>query len=353
MPALASNPDLTPALAPPPGVISNLVDPPSQGYATIIAMVLYMVIATPCVAARLYTRARIHRKLWWDDWSSVIALIGLYGFCVIPLVGLRYGFGTDEWNVSQTHVKRFNTLFSAIEIVARISIFFTKLSILLLYIRYFCPPGARRTWIFWSTLVVIIFNALYCIALVLVIRLQCVGKPPAVVESGTCVNHYLVLVTASIINVVTDFLILLIPLIAVWHLRMPQRRKLGLLVVFAVGGLGCAASIARLGYQVPEASNPNQTIILTNVTLLALAEHVIGIVVGCMPLFPALYRHMRSSPQPSESHNWPRSTGSRWKRAFGRQSSRRRPDHWGSVSALVETERTGASSRGTRHEIEK
>ncbi|PHH91004.1 hypothetical protein CDD83_1982 [Cordyceps sp. RAO-2017] len=336
-PALATNPDTTPAMPPPPGQVSNLVDPPSQGYATVIAVVLYMVIATPCVVARLYTRAVVHKKLWWDDWSSVLALIGLYGFCCIPLIGLQYGFGVDEWNVSQSHLQEFNKLFSIIEIVARISIFFTKLSILLLYLRYFCPSGARRGWIFYSTLFVIAFNALYCIALVLVVRLQCVGQPQAVVQAGTCINHYLVLVTASAINVVTDLLILLIPLIAVWHLRLPQRRKLGLLLVFAVGGLGCLASVARLAYQVPEASNKNQTQILTLVSLLALAEHVIGIVVGCMPLWPALYRHL--FPRRHSSLQSPQS-GSLWKRTIGHVTVRRRPDRWGSSSALVtETER--------------
>ncbi|KJZ75179.1 hypothetical protein HIM_05373 [Hirsutella minnesotensis 3608] len=248
-------------------------------------------------------------------------------------------------------MKRFNELFSILEIVARISIFFTKLSILLLYIRYFCPSGARRNWIYWSTIAVILFNALYCIALVLVVRLQCVGKTKAVADAGECVNHYLVLVTASTINVLTDVLILLIPMAAVSRLRMPQRRKLGMLVIFAVGGLGCAASVARLGYQVVEASNRNQTAVLTNVAILALAEHVIGIVVGCMPLFPALYRHVRRDP--GESAKTARSQGnSRWKRTFGRQQVKK-PDPWGSISALADTElaetqqKTSADTRET------
>ena len=83
----------------------------------------------------------------------------------------------------------------------------------------------------------IIFNLLYCIALVLVILLQCSGQPPAVVKAGKCIDDYLVLVTASIINVLTDLAILVIPLLAVWRLKLPRKRKVGLLVLFAVGGL--------------------------------------------------------------------------------------------------------------------
>ncbi|KAH8691747.1 hypothetical protein GQ44DRAFT_719944 [Phaeosphaeriaceae sp. PMI808] len=88
------------------------------------------------------------------------------------------------------------------EIVARVSIFFVKLSILLLYIRYFCPPQMRRMGIFWSSTGLIIFNLLSCIALVLTVALQCVGKNAH--AGQTCINSYALLITASLINVFTD-----------------------------------------------------------------------------------------------------------------------------------------------------
>ena len=76
------------------------------------------------------------------------------------------------------------------------------------------------------------------------------------------------------------------------------------------------ASVARLGYQIPEANKPNQTIIVmilselkyaTPLTLQSLAfqshankatrysitEHMIGLIVSSMPSFPAFVRHLR------------------------------------------------------------
>ncbi|KAL9111389.1 MAG: hypothetical protein Q9227_004266 [Pyrenula ochraceoflavens] len=311
-----ADPDNTPALKPPSGQTSNLVDPPSQAYATIITLVLYMVIATPCIIARLYTRAKIHKKLWWDDCTAVIALIGLYGMCTIQFICIQYGLGIDEWNVPKAHAHSYHELFLKTEIVARISIFFTKFSILLLYLRYFCPLGTYRTWIFYSTWFVIIFNLLYCIALVLVVLLQCAGKPAAVVQAGKCINDYLVLVTASVINVVSDLAMLVIPLLAVWNLQLPRRRKIGLLIVFAVG--------------VPALQ-------VLHVSHINLAEHTIGIVVGCMPLFPSLYRHIRPPRSPPPNLPPAPSTGSGrfWKRAFTSNKARRQS--LGSESDLVWT----------------
>lgn len=53
--------------------------------------------------------------------------------------------------------------------------------------------------------------------------------------SSQCVNTFLVLVTASVINVLSDIVMLLIPMYAVWDLHMPTKRKLSLSVVFGVG----------------------------------------------------------------------------------------------------------------------
>lgn len=54
-------------MKPPPGMTSNFVDPPSQGYVTIIVMVISLSLATPLVLIRMYTRHFINQRLWWDD----------------------------------------------------------------------------------------------------------------------------------------------------------------------------------------------------------------------------------------------------------------------------------------------
>lgn len=113
--------------------------------------------------------------------------------------------------------------------------FFTKLSILLLFHRIFIPPQPRKPGMYYAIWGVILFNLLYCIALVLVVLLQCAGKKE--IPGETCINTYSLLVTASIINVLSDVAMLIIPLVAIWNLHMPMRRKLGVSVVFAVGVL--------------------------------------------------------------------------------------------------------------------
>lgn len=169
----------------------------------------------------------------------------------ILIKGLDYGSGIDMWNVSKLDAEQFHTvfrlsyivlyycskelqLFTKIEIVARVSMFFCKAAILLLFLRIFVPPSLPKTLIYYSIWAVFFFNLLYSVALVLAVCLQCVGKKPF---GSTCVNTYLLLVTASVINVVSDIMIFLIPIAAIWGLHLPRAKKWGLSVVFAVGAL--------------------------------------------------------------------------------------------------------------------
>lgn len=67
MAAPSFDPNLTPAGKPPPGVTSNLTNPPSQGYNIIVGMAVYLLLTTPIVLARMFTRHYINRHMWWDD----------------------------------------------------------------------------------------------------------------------------------------------------------------------------------------------------------------------------------------------------------------------------------------------
>lgn len=133
--------------------------------------------------------------------------------------------------------KEKSQLFLDIQIVARVGMFFTKASILLLYRRLFCPSNISRTPIWWSIWFVFWWNLLYAIALVLAVAFECVGKAALVAEGKQCVNGYAVLICASVINVTTDIMILIIPIAAVWGLHMAAEKKWRLTAVFAVGTL--------------------------------------------------------------------------------------------------------------------
>lgn len=176
------------------------------------------------------------------------------GVTAILVKSIDYGNGKDSWNVSKTQMTHFTEvrsfsqlieknhisnrlqqLFSDFEIVGRLSIFFTKLSILLMYLRLFVPRQSKKTRTFLATWAVIWFNGIFCLASILVVIFQCVGKhKPA---GSTCIDTYAHFIAASTINVVSDIVMLVIPLVVIWRLQLPTKQKMGSFLVFAVGVL--------------------------------------------------------------------------------------------------------------------
>lgn len=129
--------------------------------------------------------------------------------------------------------KRYVEIFQDLQMVARTSMFFAKLSILLLYVRLFFPKGVSRSGLWWTIQVVVWLNFLYTVGLILALALQCVPyhKP----YGNSCVNQYMVLISASIINIISDLLVLVIPMASLWRLNMSRRRKWAVWALFAFG----------------------------------------------------------------------------------------------------------------------
>ncbi|KAF1942306.1 hypothetical protein EJ02DRAFT_345713 [Clathrospora elynae] len=75
--------------------------------------------------------------------------------------------------------------------------------------------------------------------------------------SGTCMNKENHFWSTSIIGIVLDFAIWMLPIPVVGRLKLPRRQKTGLLIVFGLGGFVCIIAILRL-VLVYDATHRNQ-----------------------------------------------------------------------------------------------
>lgn len=149
----------------------------------------------------------------------------------------------------------------------------TKASIVVFYIRLFGTPGTRPG--FRRFLLTTLFLVhLWLLASVASGIFKChpfddVWNPLVVIASDIrdyCIDSNAYYVSISALNVALDFWILVLPLPMVWSLQLSRRRKVGLNLIFLIGGLyvscipllavlcvlistthysTCAASIAR------------------------------------------------------------------------------------------------------------
>lgn len=122
-------------------------------------------------------------------------------------------------------------LMSATGIIFPVTIFFAKLSILLLYLRIFSISTPLRISIHIGILVMALFyTAIAGVATTTVVR--CVGlQSPQFCKTSVGPVQLL----NSVFNVVTDFWILVLPMPYIMKLQLPNSRKIGLVAVFGAG----------------------------------------------------------------------------------------------------------------------
>ncbi|KAL8817044.1 MAG: hypothetical protein Q9223_004056 [Gallowayella weberi] len=179
---------------PPPGVKQNFVNPESTAGTAIAVTVFFTALMFIFVCMRLYTKFFISRSKGWDDYM------------------------------------RMGTLNAASAFYGPV-MFFTKLSLFILYYRLFNPSNIMRYLIFFG----VAFNFLFYTIYLFIYAFYC---PNTSKRAPTC-EHSIkdIGVVAAAINIASDFYILLIPLCAISNLQLPPKRKLGLLAIFFTGFL--------------------------------------------------------------------------------------------------------------------
>ena len=115
------------------------------------------------------------------------------------------------------------------------SMMFAKLAILLCYFRI----SAKRNFRIALYIAMGIVLA-YSIALIFALIFGCnpIQKSWDLrITGGTCINRPAVYLSNGILNVATDFMILLLPVPMIKDLHMPLRQKILVAAVFSVGSL--------------------------------------------------------------------------------------------------------------------
>lgn len=120
----------------------------------------------------------------------------------------------------------------AYELIYATSISTIKISVLLFYLRVFVNRGLRT-----ATKVALGLVGLWSIGNILQVFLICrpFEKTYSLTAEGSCGNQVASFIAIGAFNIVTDIIILTLPLPTVWALKMSTPAKFGLTGIFLVG----------------------------------------------------------------------------------------------------------------------
>ncbi|KAI9673626.1 MAG: hypothetical protein M1817_002263 [Caeruleum heppii] len=284
--------------------LANIDDDQSQGLAAV--NIIGVMLAIISVVLRLLSRKISGLPLKADDYTIIAALffvVAVFISICVQIFGGGAGrhavlVGEARIIVSLKALYAFNLLYTnAIPLI--------KISILLLYHRIFAIPSFRK-WMYPC----ILFLVLFQVSTTLVDIFNCTPIKASwdkTLPNARCVDPPTLYMATAGINVATDIIILLIPLPLIWHLRIHNRQKAALTLIFGVASLACVATIFRITV-FDEIYNWDLSYSYTNVGYWTMAEVYLGVVCACLPTMRPLV--IRFSQSVSGSGFWSKVTAS-------------------------------------------
>lgn len=282
-----------PVGTPPPGLTSNRVDPPSLSWAGRVSVYTTLPLMLAFLFLRFHVRLRSH-QLGPDDFVCLIAAASITAFCVQALLLFLHDvYGRHSWDFPLSELTNYYVKYQLLTAcLYDVACIFTKASLLILYLRIFRPLRRARILIWMGVIFVAVFYTI-CLA----IRLGlCVPRGVSWVRTSVeprCRQPMLQLnVAQGVINVLTDFYALAIPLALVLGLHLSMARKAGVLGIFLTGILACAFSVAGavFRFQDANASIPDFNWLTVAVQAVCVAELNVGLICSCMPVVFVLFR---------------------------------------------------------------
>lgn len=112
---------------------------------------------------------------------------------------------------------------------------FAKLSLLLLYRRL-----APQKWFHICIYIIMFIVAGYSFAIIFALVFTCnpIEKNwDASILEGSCINRSAIYVMTAVVNIVTDVMIILVPVPIIIKVQMPRIQRFGVMCMFAVGSM--------------------------------------------------------------------------------------------------------------------
>ncbi|PGH12220.1 hypothetical protein AJ79_04400 [Helicocarpus griseus UAMH5409] len=281
-----------PAAPPPPGVISNF-DNPQDVLRTVnlVAQYLSIAVVTIFVALRIFIKIHRFSRLNVEDFSTTADFFHqalFVGFCSCMALLSYHGGGYHAWDVRKAGYPDFLKITYVITLVYVPMAFAVKVALLSIVIRIF-SPDRRKVIAIYVILGVLLAYYIPCLFMKIFACRPVSGYWLGVENGGWCFNQQKVIMADSVISMVSDFVILVLPLPLTWNLHISTAKKLKVIGILGAGGVATAFSVWRLVIMVQEGSSPDYTVVFVRCVLTGNAEAGLGLICACLPVLSSYH----------------------------------------------------------------
>ncbi|KAE8154101.1 hypothetical protein BDV25DRAFT_136247 [Aspergillus avenaceus] len=250
---------------------------------------LFVPLQICCVALRFYIRYKIRTPWGLDDAVILIALaaqLGMAGLSIgaVKTAGVGHHVPYLMWK-NPTVLRVWAKYLLAVSFLYMGSVNVPKFSILLLYHRLFPTRIMKSLTVFMMgvlgtiTVSTIIATALICRPF----SANWDGKIP-----GYCGKKKQLYIWASFPNIVTDIILICLPMPVLWSLNMNRRLKWALTFTFAVGGMGLITSAIRFQIFFRQNAFIDGTFVAVDLITWTQVETGVYLISACLPTYRPL-----------------------------------------------------------------
>ncbi|EGD96774.1 hypothetical protein TESG_04205 [Trichophyton tonsurans CBS 112818] len=260
---------------------SPMADGSQRAVKLSILCLVMAVIAGILVAIRFVGRY-LKRSIGADDWTILAAFVLALLYTAIQITCVEHGLGKHTWDVSPADKVLTLKYLYVLQISYKISLSLIKISFLLLFVRIFY---VQKLFV-WTCYVLMAITAAAGIAFTFPTVFQC--KPIYAYWNRAvphkCIENAEWRVSYALLNVITDFFILVLPIRESIILLSSKRDKILVIFIFSLGLFCCVVSIIRTTTIFGTSDNHDPLWSVALISVWSAIELNTGIIVACLPM---------------------------------------------------------------------
>lgn len=242
---------------PPPGYVVNFANPTRQLETQVYAVVVVEnLLAMTFLLQRIYTRTVLMKLFQLEDGMfarvylcclestllmSIAVVIAAWilsaGTQATLLVGWHEGvMGVHAWEISLDDYGLYARLIFAAPLVYAPCMACAKAALCLFYRRL--NPNRLYQIAVGATLFLDVgaYTGIF-FSLIFACRPIAASWNPLLGPTSVCINRGAIYIATAVVGIVTDALLIIIPITTIWGLQMPTKQKIGLTAIFGVGSV--------------------------------------------------------------------------------------------------------------------
>ncbi|KAI9036027.1 uncharacterized protein KD926_002506 [Aspergillus affinis] len=249
-------------------------------------LIPFAALAVMALVLRFWSRGLMKMRFGLDDYLCVVGLIFTLGCFALSMIMVQLGSGLHVEIVPLENVPKYLQCLYSYQLIYATSILFIKTSILAYYKRIF---SVRQFRVAVYVIGAVVFA--WWIAVVLISIFSC--KPihgfwdKAI--NPKCVSTKRFYIGNAVPNIVTDVLILAMPIRMVWALQTTRPQKVSLSFIFLLGSFVVICSCVRL-YEQFRVDEPDFTWAMNGTVIWTSLEVSLGVISACLPTMRPLLR---------------------------------------------------------------